>query len=58
MQGSIPSEKMNVVYARTNGKHFVDNDGRTVRPDNSKPRDKRNYSQVRKLKEGTRVYNF
>ncbi len=57
MQGSPPIGKMNVVFARTNGKHFIDNDGRIVRADNSKPRIKRNYTQARKLKEKGYVFS-
>ena len=61
MQGSMRTEKMNPQVAAYGGKWggWCD-DGKmraaSRRLDNSKPRDKRDYSHARKLKESTYVW--
>lgn len=55
MQGSIPSEKISL----SRSFHEKAAEARSLVRKSDPKRQKRNdYSQARKLKEGTRVYNF
>lgn len=60
MHGSFRTEKMNPEFSATQGKHYTTIDSRHAdrhkHVDNSKPRDKRNYSTARKLKEKSYVW--